>query len=150
MSERSTKPYLIRAIHEWCMDSGYTPYLAVKVNEHTRVPMEYVKNGEIVLNLSYDATHKLTIGADLVQFSARFSGVSRECTVPMGAVTGIFARENGQGMFFEAEPVTGLANGAATPPATTESSDANKPPEPPKPPTPPTPAPTRPKLQVVK
>ena len=74
MPERSTKPYLIRAIHEWCMDSGYTPYLSVRVDENTRVPMEYVKNGEIVLNVSYDATHKLTITNDLVQFSARFSG----------------------------------------------------------------------------
>ena len=72
MAERSTKPYLIRAIHEWCADSGYTPYLSVKVDENTRVPAEFVKNGEIVLNLSYDATHKLTIGNDMVQFSARF------------------------------------------------------------------------------
>ena len=123
------------------MDSGFTPYLAVKVNEHTRVPIEYVKNGEIVLNLSYDATHKLTIGADLVQFSARFAGVSRECSVPMGAVTGIFARENGQGLFFEAEPA---ADGAVAQvqPASTELPEPTEPP--------PTPAPTRPKLQVVK
>ena len=123
------------------MDSGFTPYLAVKVNEHTRVPIEYVKNGEIVLNLSYDATHKLTIGADLVQFSARFAGVSRECSVPMGAVTGIFARENGQGLYFEAEPA---ADGAVAQvqPASTELPEPTEPP--------PTPAPTRPKLQVVK
>lgn len=103
MAEKSTKPYLIRAIHEWCADSGLTPYLSVRVDANTRVPMEHVKNGEIVLNLSHDATHRLTIGNDAVQFSARFGGVSRECSVPMEAVLGIFARENGQGLFFPAE-----------------------------------------------
>ena len=80
MAEKSTKPYLIRAIHEWCSDSNFTPYLSVKVDANTRVPMEYVKNGEIVLNVSYDATHSLTIGNELMQFSARFNGVSRECS----------------------------------------------------------------------
>ena len=136
MAEKSTKPYLIRAIHEWCTDSGYTPYLSVKVDENTRVPMEFVKNGEIVLNLGYDATHKLTIGNDLVQFSARFSGVSRECSVPMPAVAGIFARENGQGLFFapESEAGTGVASQSAPSPT----------------PDPQTPPPTRPKLQIVK
>ena len=104
MPEKSTKPYLIRAIHEWCSDSNLTPYLSVKVDANTRVPMEYVKNGEIVLNLSYDATHRLTIGNDLIQFSARFNGLSRECSIPVEAVLGIFARENGQGLFFPVEP----------------------------------------------
>jgi|SRR4051812_36345753 stringent starvation protein B len=103
MPEKSTKPYLIRAIHEWCADSNLTPYLSVKVDASTRVPVEYVKNGEIVLNVSYDATHRLTIGNDVIQFSARFAGVSRECSIPMEAVLGIFARENGQGLFFPAE-----------------------------------------------
>ena len=103
MAEKSTKPYLIRAIHEWCADSNLTPYLSVKVDANTRVPMEYVKNGEIVLNVSYDATHRLTIGNDGVQFSARFNGVSRECSIPVDAILGIFARENGQGLFFTAE-----------------------------------------------
>ena len=102
--ERSTRPYLIRAIHEWCTDSGLTPYLSVKVDAQTRVPAEYVKDGEIVLNISPDATHRLTIGEDVVQFSARFNGVSRECSVPIGAVVGIFARENSQGLFFPPEP----------------------------------------------
>lgn len=110
MAERSTKPYLIRAIHEWCSDSNLTPYLSVRVDANTRVPMEYVKNGEIVLNVSYDATHRLTIGNDLIQFAARFNGVSRECSIPISAVTGIFARENGQGLFFPPEPA---AEGAA-------------------------------------
>ena len=101
--ERSTKPYLIRAIHEWCSDSNFTPYLSVKVDAETRVPMEFVKDGQIVLNLSYGAVKKLTIGNDLVQFAARFNGASRECSIPMGAVIGIFARENGQGLFFPPE-----------------------------------------------
>lgn len=141
MAERSTKPYLIRAIHEWACDSGMTPYLSVKVDENTRVPMEHVKNGEIVLNLSYDATHKLTIGPDLIQFSARFGGVSRECSIPLAAVQGIFARENGQGLFFpEESPVQLTAPAGALPPAAA--------PEDPKPDAP---APAgRPRLQVVK
>jgi len=106
MAERSTKPYLIRAIHEWCTDSNLTPYLTVRVDANTRVPAEYVKDGEIVLNVSHDATHRLTIGNELIQFSARFGGVSRECSVPMDAVSGIFAKENGEGLVFprEAEP----------------------------------------------
>src|SRR5690606_21142480 len=116
MAERSTKPYLIRAVHEWACDSGFTPYLSVKVDETTRVPMEHVKNGEIVLNLSYDATHRLTIGQDLIQFSARFGGVSRECSIPVAAVQGIFARENGQGLFFPEESGGASAAPQSTPP----------------------------------
>jgi stringent starvation protein B len=122
MAERSTKPYLIRAIHEWCSDSGLTPYLQVQVTPETRVPQEHVRNGEIVLNLSNDATHRLTIGNDLVQFAARFGGVSRECSIPMEAITGVFAKENGQGMFFPREtPADGAAPTTpdTTPPATT-------------------------------
>ncbi len=138
MAEKSTKPYLIRAIHEWCTDSGYTPYLSVKVDENTRVPMAFVKNGEIVLNVAYDATHKLTINDDLVQFSARFSGVSRECSIPMPAVVGIFARENGQGLFFASE--TQAAAGEAVQPATASGDPSETPPT----------TPTRPKLQIVK
>jgi stringent starvation protein B len=97
MAERSTKPYLIRALHEWCSDSGFTPYISVKVDAQTRVPPEYVKDGEIVLNIGYDATHRLTIGNDAIQFSARFNGASRECSIPIGAVLGIFAREMARG-----------------------------------------------------
>jgi stringent starvation protein B len=102
--ERSTKPYLIRAIHEWCSDSGLTPYISVKVDAATRVPQEYVKDGEIVLNIGADATHRLTIGNDAVQFAARFNGEAREISVPVGAIQSIFARENGQGLFFPPEP----------------------------------------------
>ena len=101
MSETSTKPYLIRAIYEWCADNGYRPYIAVAVDEHTVVPTEFVRNGEIVLNVSPDATRNLKIGNELIQFSARFNGVSREVSVPVTAVAGIFAKENGQGLAFQ-------------------------------------------------
>lgn len=104
MKNISSKPYLIRALCEWCADSGLTPYLAVKVNERTRVPMDYVKNGEILLNISLDATRNLTLGNDLIQFSARFNGVSRELSIPLEAVSGVFAKENGQGLFFNEAP----------------------------------------------
>ena len=103
MTELSTKPYLIRAIYEWCADSSFTPYLNVKVDQNTRVPMEYVKNGEIVLSMSQQATRNLTIGNELIQFSARFNGVSREITIPIYAVQSVFARENGRGVFFDPE-----------------------------------------------
>lgn len=104
MSEISTKPYLLRAIYEWCCDCGFTPFLSVRVDSNTRVPMEYVKNNEIVLNISTGATRNLTIDNDMVQFSARFNGVSREISVPIGNVAGIFARENAEGMMFPPEP----------------------------------------------
>lgn len=120
MAEKSTRPYLIRAIHEWCSESGLTPYISVKVDDHTRVPPEHIKNGEIVLNIGYDATHRLTIGNERIQFAARFNSVSRECSIPVDAVTGIFAKENGQGLFFprEAAQETGAAPASdATPPA---------------------------------
>jgi stringent starvation protein B len=99
----STKPYMVRAIHEWCMDNGCTPHLIVAVDSHTRVPVAYVKDGEIVLNVNYTATKDLLIDNESISFSARFGGVSQNLYVPMHAVKGIFARENGQGMFFEIE-----------------------------------------------
>ncbi len=101
--QASTKPYLLRAIHEWCMDNGYTPHLLVAVNPQTRVPMAYVKAGEIVLNLNYTATKDLLMDNEAVSFSARFAGVSQNLYVPMTAVKGLFARETGQGMFFEVD-----------------------------------------------
>ena len=113
MAEKPTKPYLIRAIHEWCSDSGFTPYVSVRVDADTRVPTEHVKNGEIVLNVSTDAAHRLTIGNERIQFAARFNGVSRECSIPIEAVTGIFAKENGQGMFFPRDAAQ--ENGAKAP-----------------------------------
>lgn len=101
MSETSTKPYLLRAIYEWCTDNGYTPYLAAMVDGHTQVPREFVKNGEIVLNISFSATSSLKMENDLIHFHARFGGVSREIVVPVDNVVAIYARENGQGMAFE-------------------------------------------------
>lgn len=105
MSEpTSTKPYMVRAMHEWCADNNMTPHLLVAVDSHTRVPMAYVKDGEIVLNLNYGATKDLQIDNEAIVFSARFGGASQNLYVPMHAVKGIFARETGQGMFFEVEP----------------------------------------------
>jgi stringent starvation protein B len=124
MPEVSTKPYFIRAIYEWCSDCGFTPYLSVRVDERTRVPAEYVKNGEIVLNVSLNATRNLTINNELVQFSARFNGVSREVTVPVDRVQGIFARENGQGAFFTVEAQAA----SPAPEAAAADSDPPKPP----------------------
>jgi stringent starvation protein B len=98
----SIKPYLVRAVYEWCSDQGYTPYLAVAVDAHTRVPREYVQDGQIVLNLGLEATHQLVLGNELITFSARFSGVAQALSVPVENVAAIYARENGQGMAFEA------------------------------------------------
>lgn len=99
-----TTPYLIRAIYEWCCDSGQSPFIAVLVDDATRVPLEYVKDGEIVLNVSPDATRNLKIDNDFIRFSARFNGVSQEVSVPIGRVRGIFARETGQGLAFQVLP----------------------------------------------
>ena len=111
MSEQSAKPYLVRAICEWCADNGLTPYLAVRVNPETRVPTAFVKNGEIVLNISATATRKLTVDNDWIRFTARFNGASQEVAVPMDAVAGIFAKETGYGFAFSVpqDPATALA-----------------------------------------
>ncbi|MDH4395979.1 MAG: ClpXP protease specificity-enhancing factor [Limnobacter sp.] len=101
MTEPSTKPYLIRAIHEWCVDNGYTPYLAVSVNKRTKVPSQFVKGGEIVLNASPMATNKLSFGNEWIEFEARFSGKVNEIMVPVEQVSAIYAKENGHGMAFE-------------------------------------------------
>jgi len=116
MADISTKPYMLRAIYEWCTDSGFTPYLAVKVDGATTVPMEYVKKGEIVLNISFGATSGLKMDNDAVHFHARFGGVSREIYVPVNNVLAIYANENGQGMAFEV-----TAPSLDTAPAATDS-----------------------------
>lgn len=113
MNQMPTTPYLIRAIYEWCCDSGQTPYMTVRVDAETRVPMEYVKNGEIILNTSSDATRNLKIDNDVIRFSARFNGASREISIPVGAVKGIFAKESGRGLAFQVAP---QADDADTPP----------------------------------
>jgi stringent starvation protein B len=96
----STRPYLIRALYEWCTDNGLTPYIAVRVDESVQVPREYVKNDEIVLNISMDATSSMNLGNDYIEFKARFAGTARDILVPVRRVIAIYARENGQGMAF--------------------------------------------------
>jgi stringent starvation protein B len=103
----STRPYLIRALYEWCTDNGLTPYVAVLVDDSVRVPREYVKDGEIVLNISFDATSSLKLGNEFIEFKARFAGTPREIMVPVAKVIAIYARENGQGMAFPAPVQTG-------------------------------------------
>lgn len=101
-SGTSTRPYLIRALHDWCTDNGFTPYIAVHVDRFVQVPNEYVSNNEIVLNVGFDATSGLELGNEFIQFKARFGGVAREIVVPIDHVVAIYARENGQGMAFPA------------------------------------------------
>jgi len=96
----STRPYLIRALYEWCTDNGLTPFVAVAVDDSVRVPQEYVKDGEIVLNISFDATSSLQLGNDFIEFKGRFGGIARDILVPVHRVLAIYARENGQGMAF--------------------------------------------------
>ncbi|SMC26888.1 stringent starvation protein B [Andreprevotia lacus DSM 23236] len=128
MQSVSTKPYLIRALHEWCSDHGFTPYLVVSVRGKMQVPMEYVKNGEIVLNISYNATRNLSLGNDYISFSARFNGVSRDISIPVGAVVSIFSRENGEGMGFEYEESPADASALETAPESKPDDDSNEPP----------------------
>ena len=159
----STRPYLIRALYEWCTDSGFTPYVAVLVDDNVRVPREYVKNGEIVLNISFDATSSLKLGNEFIEFKARFAGTPREILVPVANVIAIYARENGQGMAFpmsvpvDVDPNAGDARGSDKPAELGETNvvqlvhsdadgaDAHDGPEPPKPPSGP-----RPMLKRVK
>jgi len=102
-AEISTKPYLLRALYEWCVDNGYTPHLAVKVDSRSQVPSEYVRNGEITLNVSPSAVHKLQMGNELIEFSARFAGVARQISVPVPCVYALYARETGHGMTFDVD-----------------------------------------------
>ena len=127
----STKPYLLRAIWEWCNDSGFTPYIAVQVDARTNVPREFIRDGQIVLNLGPDATNKLQIGNDLIEFQARFGGVARQLSVPVSQVSAIYARENGAGMAFEIGDDNGFAESEALEPAVDDVSDEK--PEPPRP-----------------
>lgn len=151
----STRPYLIRALHDWCTDNGFTPYIAVFVDASVQVPTEYVKNNEIVLNIGFEATTALKLGNEQIEFKARFGGVSREIVVPIDHVIAIYARENGQGMAFPvptdapagttpttAEPAVAGSPAprppklslADAPPAGAEPVEAERPPEPPEPP----------------
>ena len=104
MSESSTKPYLIRALHEWCTDNGYTPHIVVTVDHNTVVPPAHIHDGQITLNVGWLATNGLVMGNDYIEFQARFSGVTEHIFVPVAAVSAIYARETGAGMGFEVEP----------------------------------------------
>jgi stringent starvation protein B len=124
----STRPYLIRALHEWCSDNGYSPYVAVQVDGTVQVPMEFVKNGEIVLNVGLDATSSLRLGNEFIEFKARFGGVARDIVVPISHVVAIYARENGQGMAFPAPAlsVPASAPGAETGAAADEAPETRE------------------------
>jgi len=136
----STKPYLLRAIWEWCCDNGFTPHIAVAVDGRTMVPREFVKDGQIVLNLGPSATNKLQIGNELIEFQARFGGVARELSVPVEQVAAIYARENGAGMAFD------LDDNAMSEEAELVPGDQEEMPDP----EPPRPEGGRPKLQRIK
>ena len=118
MAEIPTKPYLLRAIHEWCTDNGYTPYIAVKVGTFARVPMQYVRDGQIVLDISYDATSGLNMSNTAIQFKARFGGIPQDIYIPVENIAAIYASENGQGMGFEpSEPKSGTETAQVEKPA---------------------------------
>ena len=144
----STRPYLIRALYEWCTDNGFTPYVAVAADDSVQVPREYVKDGEIVLNISFDATSSLKLGNEFIEFKARFAGTPREIMVPVGQVLAIFARENGQGMSFPVtdsplgQTVVGMDKLSTVPSSVAPVSDDGDKPL--------TPAPTRPTLTRIK
>jgi len=129
----STRPYLIRALYEWCTENGFTPYVAVKVDASVQVPREHVQGGEIVLNISYDATSSLKLGNDFIEFKARFGGQARDIMVPVNRVMAVYARENGQGMAFPvsddevAQPLSAVPAQTETSLASTDDGDAPPP-----------------------
>ncbi|MEO5796208.1 MAG: ClpXP protease specificity-enhancing factor [Rhodoferax sp.] len=127
LDSTSTRPYLIRALYEWCTDNGLTPYVAVLVDDSVQVPREYVKDGEIVLNISFDATSSLKLGNDFIEFKARFAGTPREILVPIGRVIAIYARENGQGMAFPSPVASASTDEPAKPFALAGVPDAERP-----------------------
>jgi stringent starvation protein B len=145
MAETSTKPYMLRALHEWCTDNGYTPQIVVQVDANTLVPLAHIRDGQITLNIGALATNRLVIGNEAIEFQARFSGVTENLYVPIATVSAIFARETGAGMGFEVEPT--MPSESTTNIAPQAESDADFQPEPD---TPPPPDKTRPKLSIVK
>jgi stringent starvation protein B len=108
-----TRPYMVRAMYDWCVDNQLTPFIVVAVDASVRVPTEFVRDGEIVLNISMGATSSLVLGNDYIEFKARFGGVARDISVPMGRVSAIYARENGQGMTFPVEAATAKSEALA-------------------------------------
>lgn len=132
-SEIPTKPYLLRALYEWCVDNGYTPHLAVKVDSRTQVPPEYVKNGEITLNIGPTAVHKMQIGNELVEFSARFGGLARQISVPIANVYALYGRETGHGMTFDVDSPKPSMQVVAEAEASSPVDGQDLPPDPPRP-----------------
>ncbi|MBS6360200.1 ClpXP protease specificity-enhancing factor [Burkholderia sp.] len=128
MQEISTKPYLLRALYEWCTDNGYTPHIAVRVDNSTRVPRQFVRDGEIVLNISFEATSQLQMGNEWIEFTARFSGKAHKIEIPVANVLAIYARENGQGMAFQVDVVAqeGEDSGAFDSEDVTEDSSGDR------------------------
>ena len=126
-AEIPTKPYLLRALYEWCVDNGYTAHLAVKVDSRSQVPSEYVRNGEIVLNIAPSAVHKLQMGNDLIEFSARFAGVARQISVPVAAVHALYARETNQGMSFDVDVAKTAVQGEAEKEPSGKAGPSNEP-----------------------
>ena len=136
MQESSTKPYLIRALHEWCTDNGYTPYLVVTVDENTVVPPAHVHDGQITLNISHLATNRLTLGNDYIEFESRFNGAVEHLFIPVGAVSAVYARETGAGMGFEvvaSRPYPGGEDAEPAAPVTGSVPATDDPPDGPKP-----------------
>jgi len=129
----STRPYMLRAMYEWCVDNALTPYVVVVVDGSVRVPMEFVQNGEIVLNVSMGATSNLQIGNEYLDFKARFGGVARDISVPVGRITAIYARENGQGMTFPVETSNTASAAAAAKSTSAEATPSDPAAEPAKP-----------------
>lgn len=123
----STRPYLIRGLYEWCTDNGFTPFIAVLVDETVRVPNEYVKDGEIVLNISFDATSALKLGNDYIEFKGRFGGVARDILVPVDRVLAIYAKENGQGMAFPLLASAGASEATPAPDKPDGNPDGTRP-----------------------
>lgn len=132
-SHKSRRPYLIRAIYDWCVDNGHTPHLLVAADyPGVTVPLQFVQEGRITLNLSPMAVQALNIEEEPIWFSARFSGRPFDVIVPTGAVLAIFARENGEGLVFgEVEPP--LGGGDSPAPSATPTLPTGVDPEPPKP-----------------
>ena len=127
MQEIPTKPYLLRALYEWCVDNGYTAHLAVKVDSRSQVPSEYVRNGEITLNVAPSAVHKLQMGNELIEFSARFAGVARQISVPVAGVYALYARETGQGMTFDVDAAKPAVQSEAEKESSNHTGPSNEP-----------------------
>ena len=158
MAETSTKPYMLRALHEWCTDNGYTPQIVVQVDANTLVPPAHIRDGQITLNIGLMATKGLVIGNEVIEFQARFNGVTENIYILVGAVTAIYARETGAGMGFEVEApresdipaantstsrfAGGVSTTATMPPTTPDAAELTNTPEPNEP--------KRPKLTLVK